>query len=90
MTVCGGQVARGLSRGNHGAKSLCEEHGIMPFRWPRLFRNLVVRLRLSWEERVECKLTSQAMKRYDRSTAVFQVRRSTDLTLIKSRSLGVI
>ena len=33
------------------------------FRWPWLFRNLVVRLRLSWEEREECKLTSQAMKR---------------------------
>ena len=58
-----GQVARGLSREDHGAKSLCEEHGILPFRWPWLFRNLVVRLRLSWEERVECKLTSQAMKR---------------------------
>ena len=30
------------------------------FRWPWLFRNLAVRLRLSWEERKECKLTSQA------------------------------
>ena len=60
---CEGHVARGLSVEDHGAKSQCEEHGIMPFRWPWLFRNLVVRLRLSWEEREECKLTSQAMKR---------------------------
>ena len=37
------QVARGLSREDHGARSQCKEHGIMPFRWPWLFRNLVVR-----------------------------------------------
>ena len=54
-------MARGLSVEDHGAKSQCKEHGIMLFRWPWLFRNLVVRLRLSWEEREECKLTSQAM-----------------------------
>ena len=56
-------MARGLSVEDHGAKSLCEEHGIMSFRWPCLFRKLVVRLRITWEEREECKLTSQAMKR---------------------------